>query len=96
MSKGERSKGKGDFEIVVPTRVGKDLQDKDGTTDAHIRIERYKETGANIYIDSFVSAAKDADYAHITSELFPWSDEGASEATKLLQENGFRSIVTIK
>ena len=63
---------------------------------SHIRIERCKESGTNIYVDLFASKVKDADEAHITSESFPWTDEGASEATKFLQENGFRVVVMLK
>ena len=87
---------KGDFKVVVPTRAGTDLENSDKTVDGHIRIEKYKGVGTNIFVDLFASKVKDADEAHITSEEFPWSDEGAAEATKFLQENGFRVAVLIK
>ena len=87
---------RGDFDVVVPTRAGTDLENGDKTIDGHIRIERYKDIGTNIYVDLFASKMKNADEAHITSESFPWSDEGAGEATKFLQENGFRVVVLIK
>jgi hypothetical protein len=85
-----------DFDVVVPTRAGKDLQSKDGKIDGHIRIESYKGVGTKIYVDLFVSAVRDPDKAHITSESFPWTDGGAKEATKFLQENGFQVAVAIK
>jgi len=87
---------KRDYEVVIPTRGGKDLTNEDGTVDGHIRIERYKQVGTNIYVDLFASKVKDADEAHITSEAFSWTDEGANEATKFLQENGFQVVVMIK
>ena len=81
--------------IVIPTRRGTHLQNEDRTVDSHIRIEEY-EIGINIYVDLFVSNVSDAKKAHITSEYFPWTDEGANEVTKLLQKNGFRASVMIK
>jgi transposase-like protein len=53
-------------------------------------------TLTNIFVDIFASKVKNADEAHITSESFPWSDDGAGEATKFLQENGFRVVVMLK
>jgi len=85
-----------DFKIVIPTRTGTDLQNNDKTIDGHIRIETYKQLGTSIYVDLFVSAMRDADEAHITSESFLHSIEGADEATKFLQENGFQVAVMIK
>jgi hypothetical protein len=84
------------FDLVVPTRGGRDLQSKDGKIDGHIRIESYKGVGTKIYVDLFVSAVKDPDEAHVTSESFPWTDEGAKEVTKFLRENGFQVAVAIK
>jgi phosphoserine phosphatase len=71
------------------------LENGDKTIDGQIRIEKYKDIATKIYADLFASKVKDADEAHITSESFPWSD-GAGEATKFLQENGFRVVVMIK
>ncbi len=87
---------KEDVETVVPTRRGTDLQTKDGKIDGHIRIESYKNVGTMIYVDLFVSAVSDPDEAHITSEAFPWSDAGANDATKFLQENGFKVVIMIR
>jgi hypothetical protein len=87
---------KGGFDVVIPTRKGRDLRSDDQQIDGHIRIESYKQVGTNIYVDLFVSKVKEADEAHITSESFPWSDEGANEATKFLQESGFHVVVMIK
>lgn len=84
------------FEVIVPTRAGKDLENMDNTKDTHIRIETYKEVGTNVYVDLFDSAIEDPDDAHITTEMFPWSDEGADLATRFLQNHGFRVVVMIK
>lgn len=81
---------------MIPTRAGKDLANQDGTIDGHIRIEKYNQVGTNIYVDLFASKVKDANEAHITSEDFPWTDEGAGEATRFLQENGFRVVVMLR
>ena len=81
--------------LLVPTRSGKDLNN-DGTRDAHIRIESYKDVGTNIYVDVFDSAVKDPSDAHVVSEMFPWTDEGADQATRFLQKHGFRAAVMIK
>ncbi len=88
-------KSHGNYEVIVPSRIGTDLHNRDKTIDGHIRIETYKQVGTQIFVDLFASRVKNADEAHITSEAFPWSDEGASEATKFLQENGFRIVVMI-
>lgn len=87
---------KGDFKVIVPTRAGKDLENNDKTIDGHIRIEKFKGAGTSIFVDLFASKVKEANEAHITSEEFAWSDEGAGEATKFLQENGFRVVVMLK
>ena len=83
-------------EVVVPTRGGKDLENMDKTKDAHIRIETYKEVGTNVYVDLFDSAVEDPNGAHITSEIFPWTDDGADLATRFLQKHSFRVSVMIK
>ena len=72
------------------------MENRDKTKDGHIRIETYKRIGTNIYVDLFDSAIKDPDEAHIGSESFPWTDEGADETTRFLQEHGFRVAVMIK
>ena len=92
--KGTRPKG--DFELVIPTRAGRDLYSTDGTNDAHIRIERYKEFGTDIYVDLFDSSVANASEAHIRSESFQYGASGAKEATEFLQENGFRVAVMIR
>jgi hypothetical protein len=89
------SGGKTDFKVIVPTRAGIDLENNDKTIDGHIKIEKYSQQ-TNIYVDLFASKVKNADEAHITSESFVWSDGGANEATKFLQENGFRVVVMLK
>jgi hypothetical protein len=40
-----------DGTAVVPTRFGRDLENEDGTKDAHVRIDSYKEVGTNVYVD---------------------------------------------
>jgi hypothetical protein len=87
---------KADFDVIIPTRAGTDLENKDKTIDGHIRIETYKDIGTGIYIDLFVSKVKGADESHMTSEPFTWSDAGANQATKFLQENGFQIVVMIR
>ena len=89
------SSRKGDFKVVIPTRAGTDLENSDKTIDGHIMIEKYGRR-TSIYVDLFSSKVKDADEAHITSESFVWSDGGANEATRFLQENGFRVVVMLK
>ena len=87
---------RGELERVIPARMGRDLYNKDGTLDAHIRIESYKEIGTDIYVDLFDSSIEDANEAHITSESFQYEASGATQATEFLQENGFRVAVVIK
>lgn len=91
-----KMKSHGNYEVIVPSRAGTDLHNRDKTIDGHIRIETYKETGTNIYVDLFLSKIQRASDAHITSESFPWTSDGANEATRFLQENGFRLVVAIK
>lgn len=90
MDDGKDSKPSADLETLIPNRAGQDLRDENGATDGHIRVETYKGIGTRIYVDFFDSNEKDADKAHITSESFAHSEEGAKEATEFLQENGFR------
>jgi hypothetical protein len=86
----------GEPDVVVPTRVGKDLESEDGKKDAHIRIETYKQVGTNIFVDVFDSAIEDANKAHLISQAFQWNNEGGDEATRFLQKQGFRVVVLIK
>ena len=72
------------------------MENEDKSLDAHIRIESYKQLGTDIYVDVFNSAIKDANEAHIVSEWFPCTDKGAEEATRFVQEHGFRVVVTMK
>lgn len=81
---------------VVPTRAGKDLENQEGTKDAHLRIESYRDVGTNIYVDVFDSAIRDSNLAHIDSRIFQWTDTGADQATRYLQNHGFRVAVMIK
>ena len=81
---------------VVPTRGGTDLDSGDGTKDAHIRIESYKGVGTKIFVDVFDSKVRDSSSAHLVSEMFEWTDEGANLATLFLQKHGFRVAVMIK
>jgi hypothetical protein len=90
MSERKDSKPNADLETVIPNRTGRDLHDKDGATEGHIRVETYEGIGTRIYVDLFDSEEKDVDKAHITSESFAHSAEGADEATRFLQENGFK------
>jgi hypothetical protein len=85
-----------DFEMVIPTRAGRDLANRDKTKDAHIRIESYKQVGTNIFVDIFDSSIKNASNAHLVSGSFPHSDEGAAEATEFLQKHDFGVVVVIK
>ena len=64
--------------------------------DAHIRIENYPGLGTRIYVDVFSSLIRDAYEAHLESESFPWDDMGADEATRFLQDNGFKVAVLLK
>lgn len=82
--------------VVVPTRRGKDLLNSIHARDAHVRIETYKKIGTNIFIDVFDSAIEDHDEAHLVSEAFPCSDQGADEATQFLHNHGFRVAVMVK
>lgn len=84
------------FEIVVPTSAGRDLDNVGKTKDAHIRIETYKEVGTNLYVDVFDSMIEDPHDAHTVSEVFPWANRGAEEATRFLQKHGFRAVVMLK
>lgn len=67
-----------------------------GKVDGHIRIETYPGVGTQIYVDLFDSSIREAGRAHIESRLFPWTDKGAREATKYLQDWGFRVVVALK
>lgn len=84
------------FEIVNPTRRGTDSENATKTMDAHVRVETYKQVGTNVYVDIFNSAIEDPNEAHLISELFHWTDEGAEEATRFLQKRGFRVAVMLK
>jgi hypothetical protein len=84
------------LEIIIPTRYGKDLQNAVQAKDAHVRIETYRQIGTNLFIDVFDSAIEDPNEAHLVSEAFPWSDQGADEATRFLQEHGFHVALMIK
>lgn len=91
-----KMKSHGNYEVIIPSRAGTDLHNRDKTIDGHIRIERYMETGTNIYVDLFLSKIDRAEDAHLASESFPWNSDGAGEATRFLQENGFRVVVMTK
>jgi hypothetical protein len=82
--------------VTIPTRVGKDLENQNGTKDAHIRIEGYNGIGTNIFVDVFDSAIRNSNQAHIDSQMLPWTDSGADQATRYLQSYGFRVAVMIK
>ena len=72
------------------------MESEDRKKDAHIRIETYKQVGTNIFVDIFDSAIRDANRAHLTSQMFEWNNEGADEATRFLQMNGFRAVILIR
>lgn len=92
----EKRKSYGNYEVIVPRRAGTDLHNRDKTIDDHVRIETYTEIGTNIYVDLFVSKIESVEDAHTTSDSFPWTDDGAREATKFLRENDFPVVVMIK
>ncbi len=94
--KGRSTRPKGDFELVIPTRAGRDLHNEDKTLDAHVRVESYRQVGTAIYIDLFDSGIADANEAHILSESFPYDDSGADEASKLLKDDGFRVMLILR
>lgn len=81
---------------MIPTRAGRDIQNQDNTVDGHIRIETYKKIGTEIYVDLFDSAIEDPTDAHIESQSFDHTDEGARDATEFLQGKGFSVVVMIK
>ena len=72
------------------------MKNRDNTKDGHIRIEAYKQIGTDIYVDLFDCAIRDPNRAHLISESYAWTDEGADEATRFLQKHGFRIVVMIK
>jgi hypothetical protein len=82
--------------VIIPTRRGTDRENAAKTKDAHVRIETYKQIGTNIYVDIFDSAIEDPNEAHLVSEMFTWTDEGANEATRFLQKHGFQVAVVLK
>ena len=90
-----RKRSEGKNLLVIPTRVGKDLDNQDRTIDSHIRIETYKHNETNIYVDIFDSCIEDASQAYLTSETFPYTKSGSNEASKYLQNIGFRVQVDI-
>jgi hypothetical protein len=84
------------YQKIIPTRFGTDIENQDGTLDAHIRIETYRGVGTNLFVDLFDSSIRDASEAHLKSEVFPWTDEGADRATRFLQRHGFRVVVMLR
>ena len=80
---------------IIPTSAGQDIFSAKGDIDGHVRVETYPWTGKEIFIDLFDSSVRDADEAHITSESFPTTGDGAREATKFLRDNGFGLRLTI-
>lgn len=75
----------------VSTR-GRDF--KGPETDIHVRKERFD--GENvIVVDVFDNRIKDAEKAHITSESFPFTKNGARGATKFIQDEGIRARLVL-
>jgi hypothetical protein len=60
-----------EYEVIGPTRAGKDLEDMDKTRDAHILIKTYKVVDTNVYVDLFDWVVENHNGAHVTSEIFP-------------------------
>ncbi len=95
--KGRKStRPKESFELVIPTTTGRDLQNKDRTLDAHVRVETYKQIGTAIYVDLFDSTIADANLAHILSESFAYDDIGAKEATEFLRDDEFQVVLALR
>lgn len=70
--------------VVRPTRRGMDLTNLTETRDAHVRI-----LDDAISVDVFDSTVEDHDDAHLESEEFSNTDEGAMEATEFLRSFAF-------
>ena len=69
---------------VIPTSAGIDLFSIDRKYDAHIRVEKFQGE-KQITVDVFDSMEKNADAAHIDSQEFPYTQEGAAEAEDYLR-----------
>lgn len=72
------------------------MQSDTQAKDAHVRIEAYRQIGTNLFIDVFDTTIEDPNEAHLVSEAFPWSDQGADEATRFLQGHGFKVAIMMK
>lgn len=73
---------------VTPTDRGRDVDSIDRTYDAHIRTEKV-DGERMIAVDIFDSSVKNSNRAHVESDLFEATIQGAEEAQGLLEEYGF-------
>lgn len=71
---------------AVPT--GTDVVSPVERLDGHVRLEGAGK-GARIYVDLFQSDMEDAEEAHVSSESFPATKEGARAATDYLRARRF-------
>ena len=75
---------------VAVTEEGTDLHSEDGKFDAHIRAEKDPEGVHQITVDVFDSRVRDNNRAHVDSELFDNTNQGAADAEDYLLGYGFR------
>ena len=81
---------------VTPTTRGRDLESTDKKHDAHIRLEKYRsDRRPSIYVDIFDSSIKSATKAHVESEFFPLTKQGAADASDFLLGYGFDVTVVV-
>ena len=73
---------------IRPTRQGRDLTSRDRKYDAHVRLETMMGERL-IAADVFDSRIVGAKRAHLESDSFPATVEGAREATDFLRNYGF-------
>jgi hypothetical protein len=82
---------------VTPTARGRDLDSSDHRHDAHIRLERFEGDRKDVItVDVFDSSVKDAKKAHVESEAFPVTKQGAADASDFLLGYGFEAKVRLR
>lgn len=74
--------------IVTPTELGQDVGSTDKNYDAHIRLETV-DGKRMIAVDVFDTSIKNANRAHVESDLFEATVAGAKEAQRFLDDNRF-------